>query len=277
MVPSEAERLAESVDKVSVGRVYDYLLGGMHNHAVDQAFAEEQLKHIPDIREFARANRAFLARTVRFAVNQGIRQFVDIGSGLPTQGNVHEVADDAAPGECRVVYIDNEPIAHAHAEILLEKTADPQRHVAIDADFFDGPRLWQQVLDTGLIDPGQPVVLLAVALLHFMPDETEPEQVLSYYRHQLPGGSLVALSHIHIDPSDTETLTMTKKVEASYRKRANRPAVPRSRAEITSFFDGLDLVEPGLVWLPRWRPDGDEPHRDDPLRSHALAGVARKP
>lgn len=277
MATTDAQRVAESVDKVSVGRVYDYLLGGVHNYAVDQAFAEEQLKHIPDMRDFARSNRAFLRRAVRFAVEQGIRQFVDIGSGLPTQGNVHEIADAAAPGECHVVYIDNEPIARAHAEILLEKTADPQRHRAIDADFFDGPRLWEQVRGTGLIDPEQPVALLVVALLHFMPPERKPEEVLSYYRHQLPRGSLLAASHIHIDPADTETLAATEKVEASYRKRANSPAAPRPRADIAAFFGGLDLVDPGLVWLPEWRPDGDETHRDQPYRSHGLAGVARKP
>lgn len=276
MASSDAERIAASVDKVSVGRVYDYLLGGVHNYAVDQAFAEEQLKHIPDMRDFAVANRAFLSRAVRFAVENGIRQFVDIGSGLPTQGNVHEVADESAAGECRVVYIDNEPIARAHAQILLEKTADPQRHVAIDADFFDGPELWHQVLDTGLIDTTEPIALLAVALLHFMPPHTHPERQLDYYKRQLPSGSHVALSHIHIDPSDTATLAATSKVEESYRKQANNPAAPRAREDISVFFDGLELFEPGLVWLPEWRPRGDEAHRDQPERSHGLAGVARK-
>lgn len=277
MASNDARRVADSVDKVSVGRVYDYLLGGAHNYAVDQEFAEAQLRHIPDMRDFARSNRAFLGRVVRCAVDQGIRQFVDIGSGLPTQGNVHEIADEAAPGACSVVYIDNEPIARAHAEILLERTADPHRHRAIDADFFDGPRLWEQVLDTGLIDPREPVALLLVALLHFMPAATEPERTLTYYRDQLPAGSLLALSHIHIDPSDTETLAVTEKVEQSYRAQANNPAAPRARADIAAFFAGLDLLDPGLVWLPQWRPDGDETYRDHPERSHGLAGVARQP
>jgi len=148
------ERLDISLNKPSSGRIYDYLLGGTHNYAIDRAFAEEQLKVTPDMRDGARLNRAFLGRAVRYAVERGIRQFVDIGSGLPTAGNVHEVADDAAPGECRVVYIDNEPVARAHAEILLENTADPRRHTAIDADFNEPAGLWQQVEDTGLIDPG---------------------------------------------------------------------------------------------------------------------------
>jgi O-methyltransferase involved in polyketide biosynthesis len=277
MSASDSERLAESVNKVSVGRVYDYLLGGVHNYAVDQEFAEAQLMLIPDMRKFAVTNRAFLARAVRSAIDPGIRQYVDIGSGLPTQGNVHEVADAAAPDECRVVYIDNEPIARAHAEILLEKTADPRRHRAIDADFFDRDALWRSVLDTGVIDPNQPVALLLVALLHFMPPETEPERALAFYREQLPPGSLMALSHIHVDPSDTETLMAGEKVTASYREQASSPAMPRSREDIVAFFEGMDLVEPGLVWLPQWRPDGEEPYLEAPERSRGLAGLARKP
>ncbi|MEY7970781.1 SAM-dependent methyltransferase [Saccharomonospora xinjiangensis] len=276
MSASNADRLAESVNKVSVGRVYDYLLGGVHNYAVDQAFAEEQLRLLPDIRDFAVSNRAFLGRAVRYAVEHGIRQFVDIGSGLPTQGNVHEVADEAAPGECSVVYIDNEPIAQAHAEILLERTADPDRHRAIDADFFDGALLWERVLDTGVIDETKPIALLAVALLHFMPPATEPGRVLAYYRDRLPQGSLLALSHIHVDPSDTETLEVSKKLTERYTKKTNSPAMPRSREEIAAFFDGLELAEPGLVWLPEWRPCGEDPYSGEPARSRGLAGVGWK-
>ncbi|NIJ12057.1 O-methyltransferase involved in polyketide biosynthesis [Saccharomonospora amisosensis] len=276
MAADNTDRLADSVNKVSVGRVYDYLLGGVHNYAVDQAFAEEQLRILPDIRDFARSNRAFLGRAVRFAVSEGVRQFVDIGSGLPTQGNVHEVADEVAPGQCRVVYIDNEPIAQAHAEILLEQTADPQRHRALDADFFDGALLWQRVLDTGLIDTSEPVCLLAVALLHFMPPQTQPQQMLSFYVGKLPKGSLLALSHIHVDPEDAETLAASEKVSASYRAKANNPAMPRSREDIAAFFDGLELVDPGLVWLPEWRPAGQDPFGKDPRRSRGLAGVGRK-
>lgn len=277
MATDDADRLHESVNKVSVGRVYDYLLGGVHNYAVDQQFAEEQLKKLPEMRDFAQANRAFLGRAVRCAVEMGIRQFVDIGSGLPTQGNVHEVAEELAPGECRVVYIDNEPIARAHAEILLEKTADPDRHRALDADFFDAEQLWQRVLDTGLIDPREPVALLVVALLHFMPPETDPGRTLSFYRDRLPAGSLLALSHIHVDPGDTEILAASKEVTASYRKQANNPAMPRDREDVGAFFDGFEMVEPGLVWLPQWRPEGHEQHREQPHRSRALAGLGRKP
>lgn len=132
------------------------------------------------------------------------------------------------------------------------------------------------MLDTGLLDPSEPTCLLAVALLHFMPPETEPERTLSFYVGKLPKDSLVALSHIHVDPADAETLAASKQVSASYRAKANNPAMPRSRADIAAFFEGLELVEPGLVWLPQWRPAGHDPFSGEPMRSRGLAGVGRK-
>lgn len=201
---------------------------------------------LPEIRDFARANRAFLGRAVRFMVAQAIRQFVDIGSGLPTQGNVREVA----PGECRVVYIDNEPIAQAHARILLEQTADPNRHAALDADFFDRGLLWERVLDTGLIDRAQPIGLLLAALLHFMPDEQNPHATLDFHRAMLSPGSFLAVSHIHVAPEDVETQNAGERVAQEYGRRTNHAAIMRSRGQIAAFFGDLELVEPGLVWLP---------------------------
>lgn len=277
MTENEAQRLSESVNVPSAGRVYDYLLGGVHNYAIDRAFAEERMKIMPNMRDFARLNRAFLGRAVRFAVERGIRQFVDIGSGLPTQGNVHEVADEIAPGECRVVYVDNEPIARAHAEILLERSADPDRHKAIDADFCHAEELWQRVLDTGLIDENEPTALLVVALLHFVPHESQPAQMLNYYRDRLAAGSTVTLSHIYIDPDDTEIRAAADRVTDSYRKQSSNPAVQRERAEILQFFEGLEMAEPGLVWLPEWRPEGSEPDALAPEQSRGLAGVGVVP
>lgn len=276
MATEDAERLARSVDQVSPGRVYDYMLGGVHNYAVDREFADKQLEVVPEGRMFAVSNRAFLGRAVRFAVSNGIRQFVDIGSGLPTQGNVHEVADEAAPGECRVVYIDNEPIARAHAEILLERTADPERHRAIDADFFDGDALWQQVLDTGVIDPNEPVALLLVALLHFMPPETEPEHFLTFYMDQLPPGSLLVLTHGYLGSENPEYVAKAEHLNSTYQEQANSSVKPRSRTEIAAFFEGLEFADPGLVWLPKWRPDGEDPYQDDPIQARGLGGVAWK-
>ncbi|MEV7098331.1 SAM-dependent methyltransferase [Amycolatopsis sp. NPDC051045] len=273
-----AARLSAAVDKVSVGRVYDYLLGGTHNYAVDQAFAEQQLAVLPQIREFARANRAFLGRAVRYMIAHGIRQFVDIGSGLPTQGNVHEVADLVAPGECRVVYIDNEPIARAHAQILLEQTADPARHAALDADFFDRDALWTQVRETGLIDPAEPIGMLLVALLHFMPDTRRPHHTLGFYRELLPPGSMLALSHIHVAPDDAATQAAGRQVAQAYQQRTNHAAIMRTREQIAAFFGDLPLIEPGLVWLPDWHPElAGDPAAGDLPHAQGLAGVARIP
>lgn len=276
-VEHDDRRIGTSVNEPSAGRVYDYLLGGTHNYAIDRVFAEERMKIMPNMPDFARLNRAFLGRAVRHAVERGIRQFVDIGSGLPTEGNVHEVADKAAPGECRVVYVDNEPVARAHAEILLENTADPRRHTAIDGDFNQPEKLWQQAVDTGLIDPDEPTALLMVALLHFVPSERDPARSLRYYRDQLAAGSTVTMSHIFIDPADTEIRDAAERVVESYRKQSNNPAVQRERREITAFFDGLEMVEPGLVWLPEWHPNGDEDGLPTAGHSRGLAGVGIVP
>ncbi len=272
---SDRRILDLDLSRPSSGRVYDYWLGGTNNYAIDREFAEKQLARAPEIREAARANRAFLGRAVRFAASSGIRQFVDIGSGLPTQGNVHEIADEVAPGECRVVYIDNEPVAHAHAQILLEDTADPARHRALAGDFFDGPKLWERVLAEG-IDPEKPICLLTVALLHLLPAEQEPEKVLAYYRDQLAPGSLLVLSHACLDSGDEQAKEAFGKISDDYRSKVAVPGSSglRNREQIAEFFGDFELLEPGLVWVPEWRPDA--PFVGDPARSRAVAGVARK-
>ena len=255
--------------------MYDYLLGGNHNYAIDREFAEQLVRVTPGVRQFAVANRQFLGRAVRYAMGQGVRQFVDIGSGLPTQGNVHEVADEVAPGEARVVYIDNEPIAHAHAAILLERTADPGRHHALHGDFFDGPQLWDRILATGYVDPSRPVCLLAVALLHFMPPDREPERVLEFFRDKLAPGSLLVVSHAAIDPDDPALRDTAKRVTENYAERATQSAHLRPHEEVAALFGDFELVDPGLVWLSDWRPT--EPAFGAPARSGAYGGVARKP
>ncbi|SFP08290.1 S-adenosyl methyltransferase [Amycolatopsis arida] len=269
------EGLAAAVDKPSSARVYDYLLGGRHNYAIDRRFAEQQVAMVPDIREAMRSNRAFVGRAVRFALERGVRQFVDIGAGLPSQGQAHEVADRVAPeARARVVYVDNEEIAHAHARILLDDTADPERHKAVFADFFDTDELWRQVLATGVIDGTEPVCLLMTAILHFMPPEREPEKALRHYQDQLCPGSVLVLTHGCVEIDEEKA----RAVAANYARTTN-PAHLRSRAEFTEFFTGWDLVEPGVTWTVEWRPDGAEPEwwGGQPARSRYLAGVAVKP
>lgn len=265
------------LDRPSAGRVYDYLLGGTNNYAIDREFAERQLRLMPDIRTGALANRAFLGRAVRYAVEAGVRQFVDIGSGLPTQGNVHEIADEVAPGEARVVYVDNEPIANAHAQILLEETADPARHRAIHGDFFEGPALWKRVLAEELIDPTQPTCLLTVALLHFMSPDQQPEVPLAHFREQLAPGSLLVISHGSVDPADEAAMAAMRQVSRNYSTQSTNRGQLRTREEIADFFGDFELIEPGLVWLPQWRPDPGSPQPDNPAHTRLLCGVGRKP
>jgi O-methyltransferase involved in polyketide biosynthesis len=267
--------VADAVDisRPSVARVYDYILGGANNFAVDREFAKLQLATFPDVKLAMVTNREFLGRAVRAAVDAGITQFVDIGSGLPSAGNVHQVADRVDPTRsCRVVYIDNEPIAVQHASILLARDADPTRHHALDADFYDCESLWQRVLATGLIDLSRPVCLLAVALLHFMPADTHPETALAYYRDQLPAGSWLVLSHVSNDEQPSEAAAQAV---ANYARSTN-PVVFRTRSEFAGFFGDFAPIEPGLVWAPQWRPDQTLGLIDDPAQSKILVGVASK-
>jgi O-methyltransferase involved in polyketide biosynthesis len=264
-----------SVDKPSSARIYDYFLGGDHNYAIDRVFAEKQATQVPDIKRGMLSNRRFVGRAVRYALEAGIRQFVDIGAGLPSQGQAHEIADQEFPdAKARVVYIDNEPIAHAHSEILLDDDADPQRHTAVFGDYFDFGTLWPQILDTGLIKINEPTCLLVTAILHFMPPETRPERVMARYRDQLAPGSMLVLSHGSAELDNERA----RQVAANYSKTTN-PAFLRGPAEFAEFFGDWPLVDPGVAWTVDWRPDGTETRwwGDKPSRCGYLAGVATAP
>lgn len=264
----------DSVDKPSSARVYDYLLGGTHNYAIDREFANKQIELAPDIPAAMRSNREFIGRAVRFALDSGVRQFVDIGAGLPSQGQAHQVADSYDPGaRAHVAYVDNEEIAHAHSEILLDDEADPVRHRAVFADFLDTEALWEKVLDTGVIDPDLPVCLLVTSILHFMPDSAQPSEVLAFYRDKLAPASLLALTHVSLEAEQPSMRDVVK----NYAKTTN-PAFPRSSTEFATLFDGWELADPGIVWMVEWRPDGEpEWWEGSPARSGYLAGVGVKP
>jgi hypothetical protein len=189
-------------------------------------------------------------------------------------GQAHEVADAEKPeAQARVVYIDNEPIAHAHSEILLDREADPERHKAVVADFNEPENLWDEVLGTGLIHENEPTCLIMTALLHFQRPEQRPYDTVAFYRDRLAAGSLLVLSHTtpntHAGVNDA----------LDQFERATDNVVARSREEIMGFFGDWDLLDPGLVWLVEWRPDGDEDPwwGDDVPRCSGFAGAARKP
>jgi len=231
----------------SPARMYDYYLGGKDNYASDRRAAAEIYKQIPDLPEVARDNRAFLQRAVRASAEAGIRQFIDVGTGLPTQGNVHEIAQgiDAAS---RVVYVDNDPIVLAHARALL--TSGPRGATAyIDADLRDPDAIFRHPDLRNLIDFDQPVGLLMIAVLHFITDEEDPWGLVSRYRSYLAAGSQLAIAHATSEDRPAEAV---QKMTDVY-KKASAPFNFRTREQILALFDGFSLLDPGLVPCPDWR------------------------
>ncbi|WNV83426.1 SAM-dependent methyltransferase [Umezawaea sp. Da 62-37] len=249
----------------SAARLYDYLLGGGHNFAGDRALGEKFIKAQPNARAIARLNRAFLRRSVLFMIDRGIRQFLDLGSGIPTVGNVHEVARRAAP-ESRVVYVDFEDIAVAHSRMLLED--DPLATI-VQEDMTEPGVVVEAALRTGLVDFAEPLGVLAVGVFHFVPPERDPEGVVAAYRDAVVPGSHLALSQF---TADLQPVEMAGVVEVM--KGSMNPMFPRTLAEITGLFAGFDVVEPGVVPLPLWRPEGVSD--DDPAKAGILGGVGRK-
>jgi trans-aconitate methyltransferase len=237
-------------------RIYDYLLGGKDNYPADREVAEQVVAIAPVTRDVVRDNRAFLRRAVRFLAKEaGIRQFIDLGSGLPTHGNVHEIAQAVAP-DARVVYVDNDPMVVTHSRALL---AD-DRTIAIQADLRDPDAILRHPEVRAFIDFQRPLALLAMAILHFIPDDQDPQGIVARFRDALPAGSYLAISHSTRDiparPDMTaEQMTeMGKKVERLY-QLTTTSIVTRTRAQVERFFDGFELVDPGLVEIQVWRPD----------------------
>ncbi len=252
-----------------MARVYDYLLGGSHNFLADQDVGQAMAAVDANVRAIAQANRKFLGRAVRLLAASGIRQFLDIGSGIPTQGNVHEIAQAAAPG-ARVVYADVDPVAIAHSRAIL--TGDPNTAI-IDADVRDPAAVFRHPATRRLIDFTQPTGLLLVAILHFIGDADDPAGVVAALRDRLASGSYLVLCHATSDSRPAVTQAAAK----VYQRGVSTEGRARSRAEILKLFDGFDLLEPGLVYLPEWHPDspGDVP--EGPSQFWFLAGVGRKP
>jgi SAM-dependent methyltransferase len=256
-----------SLDTPSPARVYDYLLGGSHNSAADREFARQVLEEIPDAAAGARANRAFLYRAVRFLVDSGIRQLLDLGSGIPTAGNVHDVAQRAAP-DARIVYVDIDPVAVAHSRTLL---AGNDRADVVRADLRNPDQILASPQVRELFDLDQPVGLLMVAILHVIPDADDPAGLVARFRDAVAPGSYLAIGHGTNDIRQADTAKMEE-----LSRRLPTPLTLRSHQQISRFFDGFDLVEPGLVWVPAWRPDpGDQPD-PNPDWTANYGGVGRK-
>ncbi|WP_152626652.1 SAM-dependent methyltransferase [Streptacidiphilus carbonis] len=254
-------------DVPSTARMYDYFLGGKDNFAVDREAAEQVISAFPAILETTRANRAFLGRAVRYAAREGVRQFLDIGTGIPTQANTDQVAHAVAP-DARVLYVDNDPIVLRHADALMAQADGRKRTRVLLGDL----RQPEQILSEArkLLDFDQPVALMLVAILHFIQDEEKPGEIVRSLVEALPPGSMLILSHATGDFMPDASVEVHRAVYRS----ATSPFVDRSRAEVAEFFEGLDLVEPGLVQLPWWRPDGAVPGGSE--RVSGWAGAAFK-
>ncbi|MEW9530839.1 SAM-dependent methyltransferase [Microbispora sp. NPDC049125] len=250
----------------SSARVYDYALGGRNNYAIDRETAEKVFAVAPEMRAMARQNRSFLGRLVRFlSAEAGIRQFLDIGSGLPTQRNVHQVAQEIAPGS-RVVYVDHDPVVLRYAEALL---ATSDTVTAVQADLRRPEEILGHPDVRGLIDSSQPVAVLLVAVLHFVPDEDDPLAAVARLKDAMAPGSHLAVSHV---TSELRPVEIGRLVQLS--ARAGAPWVARDRAQIQRFLDGLEMVDPGLVTAPEWRPE--VARSVDPEKMWVYAGVGRK-
>ena len=257
------------VERPSAARIYDYLLGGYHNFEADRVVAEKFRDLLPSMPLYMQANRAFLRRVVRYLVERGIGQFLDIGSGIPTVGNVHEVAQALNPA-ARVVYVDIDPVAVRQSEEILMGNANA---AAIQGDLRQPERILEHPDVRRCLDFDKPVAVLLMAILLFVTDDEKAYRTVGVLRDALVSGSYIAISHPTDDNLPQEQIEQGKNLYAA----SGNPVNIRSYAQIKRFFDGFELVEPGLVYVSRWRPEGPDDLFDQPAHSGYYGGVGRKP
>ncbi|ROP39573.1 SAM-dependent methyltransferase [Saccharothrix texasensis] len=253
----------------SIARVYDYWLGGAHNFAVDRAVADKVLGDVPVIKSIVLNHRAFLRRAVRFMLSRGIRQFLDLGSGIPTVGNVHEIAQATDPS-ARVVYVDMDAVAVAHSRAIL--TGNELVNV-LQTDVRDAKQVLASPEVQGLLDFDEPIGVLMIALLHFVPDAEDPRGIVGDYRDALPDGSYLAISHAGFEEGDWDPAW--DDARGVYNRGVSEMCFRRQH-EIEGMFDGFDLVEPGVARLPLWRPESPEDVDEGAARFISFGGVGRK-
>lgn len=254
-------------DVANSARLYDYLLGGGHNFASDRALAQRFLAALPSARDVARLNRSFLRRAVALCCQQGVRQILDLGSGIPTVGNVHEIAQRLVP-DTNIVYVDREPVACTHAHQLL---ADNDRACIVQADIRNPAEVLTEVDRTGLLDFGEPVALIMAGVIHFVALDEDAPGLVQAYGEAFPPGSYLALSHFTGDISPDE---MARVVEVM--QHSSDPIHLRTHAQINALFDGFQLVDPGIVGTAFWRPEWPERAGTEPGGNQIYAGVGCK-
>ncbi|MFE7193375.1 SAM-dependent methyltransferase [Kitasatospora sp. NPDC057541] len=256
------------LDKPNAARVYDYYLGGSHNFEVDREMARKAIALWPELPQIMRSNRAFLRRAVQFAAERGIGRFLDIGSGIPTFNSVHEIARAIRP-EAQVVYVDRDPVAVAHSRLLLED--DPGSSV-VQADLRDVEDLMSRPEVTALLAAGEPVAVLLVAVMHFVEDAEDPWKLIAVIRDALPPGSALVLSHASLESRPDQA----EDHQRLYRMTPT-PLTMRTHEQIAAMFEGFELVEPGIVHLPQWRPEQPGTVGEHPERIAGVAGVGLRP
>jgi hypothetical protein len=270
LVPDDGRKPPKIDTSVAhVARIYNYWLGGKDNFAADREAGDAAIEAYPDMYSSVRANRAFLKRTVRYLASEvGIRQFLDIGTGLPSAENTHEVAQSIAP-ESRIVYVDNDPIVLTHARALL--TSSPQGATGyLDADARDTGKILTAAAE--LLDFEKPVAVLLVAILQLVGDDDDPYGLVAKLMRAVPAGSFLVISHV---PSDMQRqATGVAKAASLLSGLMTQRVTPRSKEQVAGFFDGLELIEPGVVPIQQWRPDSDA---EASSRAGMWGGVGRKP
>ncbi|TXS44085.1 SAM-dependent methyltransferase [Streptomyces sp. uw30] len=258
-------------DRPHSARMYDYYLGGKTNYAVDREAAQAVKRVFPAVEVGARANRAYMHRMGRYLARQGVSQYIDMGTGIPTAPNLHQVVQELTP-QASVVYTDNDPIVLVYADELLDGTPEGTT-CYVDADVTQPGKVLEAIEATGAIDFGRPVALTLHALLHFVTDDQDPYTIVRRLMHPLASGSCLSLTHC---TGDFEPEAWAA-IAATYRQRGT-PIQVRTRTEVLRFFDGLQLVEPGLVVAHRWQPEpGSGPSLVTDSQVSLYAGVGRKP
>jgi O-methyltransferase involved in polyketide biosynthesis len=266
------DRIPGDIDtsRPNVARIYDYLLGGKDNFAVDREAARRLLEASPDMAGIVRDNRSFIGRVIRLlAGDAGIRQFIDLGGGLPTQNNVHDMAQGIAP-DARIAYVDIDPVVWSHGQALL---ADGDQVTMVHADLRDPDAVLRHPDVLHLIDLAQPVAVVCASVLHFVADEEDPHGIVARYRDRIAPGSYLAISHGAAGTAEDDPGDVTGRVTTVFRQASAQLHV-RSLPEIQRFFDGFELIEPGVVWINEWRPDPGIPPAGQPRSLYG--GVGRK-
>jgi hypothetical protein len=270
MASPRPERLGFDPKTPNAGRIADYFLGGKDNFAADRVTAQKALAIAPELPTLAREGRDFLGRAVRFLAKAGIRQFVDIGCGLPTEGNVHEVLRTVA-SDARVAYVDNDPMVVVHARALL---SDDRLTAVVEADARDTERLLSRLRSGETIDLDQPVAILLFSVLAEIPDDASAMRITADLRQAIAPGSYMAISHAVSDLCPETTARLATLYQGCGSIIGPRRGNLRTKAEAELFFGELELVEPGVVYVPRWRPDGAKPYRPDSV--WVVGGIGHK-